>query len=130
MKSILFDVAMLAVLPGQAVQDPGYYYTPEEARLHMPEPRPDCLDDAGRNNCTASLLAVDGAEGLGWMPFWAPTDAEFACVDRATADFRVDCEAPDAVRSVRPPGLCVRNPDGSRGPCHRRELPYRYTPKS
>ncbi|NJC42703.1 hypothetical protein GGQ87_002998 [Brevundimonas alba] len=103
--------------------------TPEEA-LANPIPVPaDCLDGGGANTCIALVQSEFGA--LQWRFVWASGDTETLCVDRATADLQVDCDAPDAVRHLPPLMICIHSPDGRTGGCGpMRDYVYRPTPTS
>lgn len=138
--SIAGALAIIAAATGTLAGQSNYvwskaYATPEEAGRDRPPPSAGCLDAAGANVCSPVAIAEDGEKGLQWRAGWASADRETECVDRATADFRVDCDAPDAVRTLTRPGLrvCRRLPDGSRAECEERrppDLPYRPTPQS
>lgn len=105
MKPILFAAGLLAaLLPASTAlarsQDPAMYATPEEAERHVPEVIRRCLDETGANTCVSALFASEGPEPPSWRSIWVKPSADFACVDRATADNRVACDAADAVRIV------------------------------
>ena len=104
------------------------YPTPAEALRNPPSVPQACLDAAGANTCLNLLISEGVPEGLRWRFAWATADTNVICVDSATADFRVECDAPDAVRIVWDFGLMVCAPD--RTNCHTSpmpELPYRPT---
>ncbi|MBB4082602.1 hypothetical protein [Brevundimonas lenta] len=106
MKSVLFGASLLAAAlcassaVALAFQDPSGYATPEEALRDAPDVQERCLYRAGANQCQLAVYARDGSETPRWLSAWAEPGAEFACVDRATADTRVACDAPDAVRVI------------------------------
>ena len=95
----------------------------EEAKRNLPPIPSGCRDAAGRNTCVALYLAEDGREGLQWRAGWGPAAGTY-CVDAATADFEVDCDAADAMRRYPVPTLCVRVP-GQEPSCPSRRPPRR-----
>ena len=102
------------------------YADPAEAlrnKVAVPE---ECLDAAGANTCVGLLIAEDGPEVLHWRFTWATPDTNAICVDSATANFRVDCDASDAVRIMWEQMMMVCGPN--RTDCRKPpmpELPYR-----
>lgn len=134
MRSALFAACVaVAVVPAAALAaDPVAYgdrlwASPEEAARHAPPPPAECLDASGANACIGIFMGE--FHGLQWRFVWATRDTETLCVDRATADLRVDCDAPDAVVHVPPPAICVHSPDGHSGGCGpARDYVYRPTP--
>lgn len=136
MKYGLFGVGVMAALlaVGGAAADTvkiadRFYLTPAEALLNAPAVPGDCLDAAGINTCQSLLIPEGLPEGLRWRFTWATADTNAICVDAATADYRVDCDAPDAVRIMWESDMMICAPDrtGCRTP-PMPELPYRPTP--
>jgi hypothetical protein len=111
MKHGLFGVGLMAAVlaaTGAVAEIVGSsdisYPTVADAVRNAPPAPEACLDTAGANTCTSVFLAEDGGqdgeEGLHWRFLWVTADTPFFCVDAATADFRVDCAASDAVRHL------------------------------
>ena len=111
-----------------------FYEDPAESHDNMTPPPAQCLDSTGINACVAVALAMDGETGVVWGAAWSIRDENLVCVDRETADLRVDCDAADAVQSRLTPMLspCVRTPSGQREcrPTQYRQLPWRSAPES
>ncbi|HWW12330.1 MAG TPA: hypothetical protein VN018_07425 [Brevundimonas sp.] len=135
MKYGLFGVGLTAVLlsatgagaEGLAFADTAYPNPAEALRNKAAVPE-ECLDAAGANTCIGLLIAEGGPEVLHWRFTWATPDTNAICVDSATADFRVDCDASDAVRIMWEHMMMVCGPN--RTNCHKPpmpELPYRPT---
>jgi len=141
MKSVLFGASVLAVfsvMPATAapiLQDgPRYFADAREAERNMPEAPARCTA-AGAAPCVSTLVPVAGPDGLQWVGFWAEASMHTECVDSATAVYRVDCDAPDAVRVAVPPAMemCTVAADRSRATCTpqpRPGRPYRPTPQA
>lgn len=140
MKYGLFSVGLMAALlaaGGASAEIVGSsdnsYPTVDEAIRNAPPVPADCLDASEANICKAIFLAEDGGEddeeGVYWRFLWATADTPVICVDRATADFRVDCDAPDAVQHLE---IRMRSCAGDGTDCHTvpwgTPRPYRPTP--
>ncbi|MFC7380421.1 hypothetical protein [Brevundimonas sp. GCM10030266] len=128
----LFGIAVMAAFlsTGAGAETLGFadesHSDPAAALRNKAEVPAECLDAVGANTCIGLLIAEDAGEGPLWRFAWATPDTNAICVDAATANYRVKCDASDAVRIVWESPMMVCGPN--RTNCHRPpmpELPYR-----